>query len=462
MHDVPAAKAGRPSFPADFAWGVASASYQIEGSPTADGKGPSVWDMFCRKPGAIWGGQTGDVACDGYRLWREDVRLLKELGIKAYRFSLSWPRVLPEGTGAVNPKGLDFYSRLVDGLLEAGVAPWVTLFHWDYPLALYHRGGWLNRDSAQWFAEYASQAARALSDRVSHWMTLNEPQCFIGLGLQTGYHAPGDRLRLDEVLRAGHHALLAHGRGVQAIRAAAPSPVAIGMAPVGVIAMPAAETAADIEAARRATFSVVRRDCFSTSWWLDPVFRGAYPKEGLSLFGDAAPRVAPADMKTIAQPLDFCGINIYHGSFVQAGPGGGPEDVPLPPGYPKTAFDYWPITPACLYWGPRFLHERYGLPVVITENGHQNVDVVALDGKVHDPERIDYLHRHLKELSRAHADGVPVGGYFQWCFTDNFEWAYGDSSRNGIVFTEYPTQARIPKDSAYWYRDVIRTNGAGL
>lgn len=462
MDRAQSARDGRSAFPADFAWGVASASYQIEGSPTADGKGPSVWDMFCRKPGTIWGGQNGDVACDGYRRWREDVRLMAELGIRAYRFSVSWPRVLPEGTGAVNERGLDFYRRLVDGLLEAGIEPWLTLFHWDYPLALYHRGGWLNRDSVAWFAEYASAVAGALSDRVSHWMTLNEPQCFIGLGLQTGYHAPGDRLRFDEVLRAGHHALLAHGRGVQAIRAAARSPVSVGMAPVGAIAMPAEESAADIEAARRSTFAVVRRDCFSTSWWLDPVFLGRYPQDGLDLFAEAAPRVATEDLRIIAQPLDFCGVNIYHGSFVRAGAGGAPEEVPLPPGYPKTSFEYWPITPTCLYWGPRFLHERYRLPVVITENGHQNVDIVSLDGKVHDPQRIDYLHRHLRELSRAHRDGIPLKGYFQWCFTDNFEWAYGDSSRNGIVFTEYATQARIPKDSAYWYREVIRTNGEGL
>jgi beta-glucosidase len=453
---------GDDAFPRTFAWGVASASYQVEGSPNADGKGPSVWDMFCRKPGAVWGGQTGDTACDGYRRWREDVALMKELGIRAYRFSISWPRVLPEGTGAVNRRGLDFYRAFVDGLREAGIEPWVTLFHWDYPLALYHRGGWLNADSPGWFAEYATTVAAALSDRVTHWMTMNEPQCFIGLGHQSGIHAPGDRLALDEVLRAGHHGLLAHGRGVQAIRAAARGPASIGMAPVGVVAMPAAETAADIEAARRATFSVVRRDCFSTSWWLDPVFLGRYPEDGLALFGAAAPRVRVGDMDTIAQPLDFCGVNIYHGSIVRAGPGGVPEDVPLPPGYPKTAFDHWPITPTCLYWGPRFLHERYGLPVVVTENGHQNVDVVSLDGKVHDPERIDYLHRHLRELSRAHHDGVPVGGYFQWCFTDNFEWNHGDSSRNGIVFTDYATQARIPKDSAYWYREVIRANGAGL
>ncbi len=428
------------AFPRTFAWGVASASYQVEGSPTADGKGPSVWDMFCRKPGAIWAGQTGDTACDGYRRWREDVRLMKELGIGAYRFSVSWPRVLPEGTGVVNRKGLDFYRALVDGLREAGIEPWVTLFHWDYPLALYHRGGWLNDDSPEWFAEYAAVVAAVLSDRVTRWMTMNEPQCFIGLGHQTGIH----------------------GRGVQAIRAAARGPASIGMAPVGVVAMPATETAADVEAARRATFAVSRRDCFSTSWWLDPVFRGRYPEDGLALYGAAAPRVRAGDMDTIAQPLDFCGVNIYHGSIVRAGPGGAPEDVPLPPGYPKTAYDHWPITPTCLYWGPRFLHERYGLPVVITENGHQNVDVVSLDGKVHDPERIDYLHRHLRELSRAHRDGVPVGGYFQWCFTDNFEWNHGDSSRNGIVFTEYATQARIPKDSAFWYRDVIRANGAGL
>ena len=450
------------TFPKGFTWGVASAAYQVEGAPLEDGKGPSVWDMFCRKPGVIWRGQTGDVACDHYHRFREDVALMKELGIRAYRFSIAWARVLPEGVGTVNEKGIAFYEQLVDALLAAGVEPWVTLFHWDYPLALYRRGGWLNRASAEWFAEYARVVARRLSDRVTHWMTLNEPQCFIGLGLQTGYHAPGDKLRLDEVLLAGHHAMLAHGRAVQEIRACATARPIIGFAPVGVVRMPETDSAADVAAARQAMFSVARQDCFNNTWWMDPVFLGRYPEDGLRFFGDAVPKVPAGDLETIAQPLDFFGANIYHGAFVRAGPGGVPQDVPLPPGYPKTTMDDWPVTPTCLYWGPRFFHERYGLPIVITENGHQNADVISLDGKVHDPERIDYLHRYLRELGRACADGVPVRGYFQWAFTDNFEWAKGDSIRCGCVFTDYPTQRRIAKDSAWWYRDVIRSNGASL
>ena len=447
------------SFPKDFTWGVASAAYQIEGAPVEDGKGPSVWDMFSRKPGAIWRNQTGDVACDHYHRFREDVALMKELGIRAYRFSISWPRVLPDGVGTVNEKGLGFYDQLVDTLLAAGIEPWVTLFHWDYPLALYHRGGWLNRDSVNWFADYAGVITARLSDRVTHWMTLNEPQCFIWLGHQTGYHAPGDRLRMDEVLLAAHHILLAHGHAVQRIRVGAKAKPMIGFAPVGVTHIPATDSPADIAAARQAMFSVSRPDLFNNTWWLDPIFRGQYPADGLALYGAAVPKIRNGDMSTIAQPLDFFGANIYHGTVSRAGPNGAPEDVPLPLGYPKTTQDFWPVTPAALYWGPRFFHERYGLPVVVTENGHQNADVVSLDGKVHDPQRIDFLHRYLRELKRASADGVPVKGYFQWCFTDNFEWAMGDAIRVGIVFTDYPTQRRIPKDSAEWYRSVIRSNG---
>jgi beta-glucosidase len=449
-------------FPGDFAWGVASSAYQVEGASRVDGKGPSVWDMFCGKPGAIWGGQTGDVACDHYYRWREDVQVMRELGIKAYRFSLSWPRVLPEGVGAVNPKGMDFYSRLVDGLLEAGIEPWVTLFHWDYPLALYHRGGWLNGDSPAWFAEYAGKVIQALSDRVTHWMTLNEPQCFIGLGLQTGLHAPGDRLRFNEVLLAAHHTLLAHGLAVQAIRSGARTAPVVEIAPVGNTRMPATETPADIEAARQSMFTVTSKDCFANTWWMDPIFFGHYPEDGLSLFGDAVPPIHAGDMHTISEPLDFLGVNIYNGVFMRAGIDGRPESVPLPPGYPKTSFDYWPVTPEALYWGPRFFYARYGRRIVITENGHQNIDIVSLDGKVHDPQRIDYLHRFLRQLKRACTDGIPVRGYFQWSFTDNFEWIYGDASRNGIVFLDYVNQGRIPKDSAYWYRDVIMTNGQDL
>ena len=450
------------SFPTDFTWGVASAAYQIEGAPSEDGKGPSVWDMFCRKPGAIWQGQNGDVACEHYHRWRDDVGLMKDLGIKAYRFSISWPRVLPEGTGQVNPKGMNFYSNLVDALLEAGIEPWITLFHWDYPLALYHKGGWLNRDSADWFAEYASVITRRLSDRVTHWMTHNEPQCFIGLGLEKGEHAPGDRLRFDEVLLATHHTLLAHGKAVQAIRANAKTAPFIGIAMVAAPSFPVTDSSADIEAAREAMFRTTERTAFQNAWWSDPIFLGHYPQDGMEFYGEMVPEIHPGDMETIAEPVDFFGANIYYGFPFKAGADGEPVAVPHPPGYPKTTQDFWPVTPTALYWGPRFLHERYKVPIVITENGHQNADVISLDGKVHDPQRLDYLQRHLIELRRAIADGVPVEGYLQWCFADNFEWAKGDAIRVGLVYTDYPTQRRIPKDSAYWYRDVIQSNGETL
>jgi len=450
------------AFPKNFTWGVASAAYQIEGAPSEDGKGPSVWDMFCRKPGAIWNSQTGDIACDHYHRWRDDIALMQQLGIKAYRFSISWPRVLPDGTGPVNEKGLAYYEQLVDTLLAAGIQPWITLFHWDYPLALYHRGGWLNRDSAHWFAQYASVITNRLSDRVSHWMTHNEPQCFIGLGLQTGIHAPGDKLRFAEVAQAMHHTLLAHGQAVQVIRAQAKLKPTIGIATVGGAHMPATDSPADIQAARQKMFSTTQKDAWSIAWWMDPIFLGHYPADALQLYGTEAPQVRPGDMETIGQKLDFLGLNIYSGLTFRAGPDGQPAEVPLPPGYPKTTQDFWAVQPTSLYWGPRYMYERYNVPIVITENGHQNADIISLDGQVHDPQRIDYLHRYLRELARASHDGIPVQGYFQWCFTDNFEWAMGDAIRVGLVYTDYPTQRRIPKDSAHWYTNVIQTNGAEL
>jgi beta-glucosidase len=293
-------------------------------------------------------------------------------------------------------------------------------------------------------------------------MTLNEPQCFVWGGLHDGWHAPGDKLRLDEVLLAAHHVLMAHGKAVQVIRANAKQKPFVGTAFVASTRMPKTETPADIDAARRAMFDITEPGGFANAWWMDPVLKGCYPADGLKVFGASAPVAAPGDFATMRQPLDFLGVNIYNGLYVTARSDGTPRQVPLEPGYPKTTQDFWPITPSCLYWGPRLLHERYGVPIVITENGHQNADVVSLDGKVHDPQRIDYLQRHLRELKRACSDGVDVRGYFQWCFTDNFEWAMGDAIRVGLVFTDYPTQKRIPKDSAWWYRDVIRTNGEGL
>jgi len=449
------------TFADSFVWGAASASYQIEGAPAEDGKGLSVWDMFCRKPGAVLQGQSGDVACDHYHRYREDVSLMQWMGLDAYRFSISWPRILPAGIGPVNPAGLAFYDSLVDSLLEAHITPYVTLFHWDFPYVLYCRGGWLNPDSPLWFAEYTEKVVDLLSDRVRHWMTLNEPQCFIGLGLQTGIHAPGDQLDMKEVLLAAHHALLAHGRAVRVIRSRSKTPSQIGFAPVGSVVMPVDESPENIEIARQETFRVQRPDLFNNSWFSDPVFFGHYPEDGLAHYGQAAPELGSDDMKIISQPLDFYGANIYQGTRVRRDENGEPEFVPYPEGYPHTQYQ-WPVSPEVLYWGPRFLWERYGKPIYITENGMANLDWVSMDGKVHDPQRIDYIARHLLALHRAYEEGVPVGGYFHWSMTDNFEWAEGYRLRFGLIHIDYQSQRRMVKDSAHWYKSVIESNGGTL
>ncbi len=425
------------------------------------GGGRSVWDMFCDRPTTVYDRANGNIACDHYRLWQQDVSLMAELGIKAYRFSISWPRVLPAGTGDVDPAGLEFYDRLVDKLLAAGIDPYITLFHWDYPYDLYCRGGWLNRDSIEWFADYTKIIVDLLSDRVTHWMTLNEPQCFIGLGHQVGIHAPGDKMAVAEVLRAGHHALLAHGRAVQTIRANAKLTPIIGYAPVGSAYIPASESSADIDAARAKTFDEDLADIWSNSWWMDPVYLGRYPTGAFAAYGANAPKIRDGDMELIAQPLDFFGSNIYQAQTIKSGDNGKPEKVPQKVGLARTSMS-WPVTPSCLYWAPKFCYERYKKPIYVTENGLSNNDWIAIDGAVHDAQRIDYLERHLIELRRAVADGVDVGGYFHWSFLDNFEWAEGYKDRFGLVYVDYTTQARTPKDSAYRYREIIQSNGTKL
>ena len=448
-------------FAEDFIWGVATASYQIEGAPRCVGGGESVWDMFCRRPGAVFENENGDVACDHYNRYKQDVQLMSDLGYPNYRLSLSWPRIMPEGTGRVLEEGLSFYDKLVDELLSKGIEPHVTLFHWDMPLELYYRGGWLNRDSADWFADYTSIVVDRLSDRVTNWMTLNEPQCFIGLGLQSALHAPGDKLNFQQVLLAGHHALLAHGKAVQVIRAKAKKPAKVGWAPVGVVAIPETDSPADLEAARRAMFNTTEKSVWSNAWWSDPVYLGHYPEDALAAFGDDAPKPKAGDMETISTPIDFYGANIYNGRTVKADENGDPIYLNHPSGIGRTIY-HWPVTPDCLYWGPRFLYERYGKPIVVTENGIGISDWVALDGKIHDPQRIDYLHRHLLALRKAADDGSEIAGYFQWSFMDNFEWYEGYKHRFGLVYVDYATQQRIPKDSAHWYTGIIKANGNSL
>ncbi len=448
--------------PEGFVWGVASASYQVEGAAREGGRSPSVWDEFAATPGKVFEGHNGDTACDSYHRIGEDVDLIAGLGATGYRLSISWPRVMPGGTGAVNEEGLSYYDRLVDALLARGVDPWVTLFHWDMPACLYHKGGWLNRDCAGWLADYTRAVVDRLSDRVTHWFTLNEPQIFLGLGHNEGTHAPGLKLSRKDVLRATHHALLAHGHSAQAIRATARKAPLIGCAPVGNLKSPATDAAADVEAARNATFSVPAQGwTFNYTWYCDPMLRGHYPEDGLRLFGSDAPTPEPGDLETIHQPMDFFGVNIYSSEIVRAGADGTAEPVKRGSGYPMTMFR-WPVQPDALYWGPRFLQERYKLPVVITENGLASMDWVHADGKVHDPGRIDFLARYLHQLRRAIADGVDVRGYFQWSILDNFEWGEGYALRFGLVYVDYLSGRRIPKDSYHWMRAVIASNGKSL
>jgi beta-glucosidase len=448
-------------FPEGFVWGAAASAYQIEGAASEGGRGPSVWDTFSRKAGAVWEGQNGDVACEHYHRFRDDVRIMKELGLRAYRLSISWTRVLPDGIGAVNAQGLGFYDALIDELLGAGIRPFVTLFHWDYPQALFDRGGWLDRNSPEWFAEYTGVVADRLSDRVRDWMTLNEPQCFLRFGHAEGTNAPGLKLSLREQLLACHHALLAHGRGVQVIRARAKAKPSVGWAPVAVVKYPASESPADVAAARELMMSVRKPDLWNNTWYNDPIFFGRYPEDGLKLYGEDAPVVAAGDMDVIQQPMDFLGVNIYEGQPVRAGADGQAVECPRPVGHALTAFR-WPVEPESLCWGPRLLYERYKTPIYITENGLSNIDWIALDGAVHDPQRIDFTHRYLRALGRAVEAGADVRGYFHWSVFDNFEWAQGYKERFGLVFVDFPTQWRVLKDSARWYRGVIESNGEGL
>lgn len=445
------------AFKKDFVWGTATAAYQIEGAWNEDGKGESVWDVFCHEPGKIMEGHTGDVACDHYHRYKEDVKLMKELGFKAYRFSISWSRLIPNGVGELNPKGVEFYSNLIDELVANGIEPYITLFHWDYPYELYKKGGWLNSDSVQWFAEYAAKVSELFSDRVKHFITFNEPQCFIGDGHLTGAHAPGLKVSFKDIFQICHNVLKSHGAAVIALRENAKQPIKIGYAPTGPVCYPATESEADIKAAREDMFKchdIAHGMMWNVSWWSDPIVLGKYPEEGLRLYKKYLPEITEEDMKLISQPIDFFANNIYNGKEVRADENGNPQGVARKVGHGKTAIQ-WPITPEALRWGPRFYYERYKLPFYITENGMSAHDVVSLDGKVHDPNRIDFLNRYLIELEKATDDGADIAGYFLWSFMDNFEWAKGYTDRFGIVYVDYETQERIPKDSAYWYKNWI-------
>ncbi|MDR2674742.1 MAG: beta-glucosidase [Opitutaceae bacterium] len=452
-----AASAGL-SFPPGFVFGAAAAAYQIEGAWDADGKGPSIWDVFTHEPGRVFENHNGDTACDHYHRHSEDIALMRELGVRAYRLSLAWTRIQPDGTGAPNAGGLAFYDRLIDGLLAAGITPWVTLYHWDLPQALQRRGGFLNPDFVEWFGDYAAIAARRLGDRVKHWMTINEPPCIIGLGHQDGAMAPGLKLPFADCLLGAHHLLKAHGRGVQALRAGCRGPVRVSIAQTSREPIPADNAPRTIEAARAAYFACTGKNFWNLSWWADPVVLGRYPEDGLRAFAAELPRITDADMKLISQPLDFLAYNCYSGFPFEVTAAGAPRPAPAGWGIgnPRGTLPWLAVAPRAPYWAARWQTERYKLPLVFSENGFCSTDFVHLDGKVHDPQRIDFMARYLGEISRAVAEGIPVEGYFYWSILDNFEWAEGYKDRFGLVHVDYATQKRTPKDSFHWYRDLIR------
>jgi beta-glucosidase len=456
--------AGAP-FPPNFLWGTATSAYQVEGAANEAGKGESVWDAFVQQPGVIADGQTGDTTCDFFHRYPTDIALMRALHLRAFRFSLAWTRIQPAGIGPARQPGLDFYSRLVDALLAAGIQPVVTLFHWDTPLALQSTGGWQNRAIVGQFADYASLAIRALGDRVRYWLTINEPRSFIGGGYLTGLQAPGLKLTRGQALAAAHNVLLAHGSAVQALRASASRPIQVGI-PIDVSpALPV--TAADAPTAQATTFAspLTHFDpaawWHENAWWLDPVYRGAYPAAAFAALGGDAPSLASGDMALIRQPLDFIAANVYGGRRVSTGPNGVATPQPWPPGFPITATG-WQVTPEALYWAPLWLHQRYGLPVFVTENGCATRDWISLDGAVHDPQRLDFADRYLRFLAQSAAAGTPLLGYLHWSLLDNFDWQNGFTQRYGLLYVDFSSGGRVLKQSARWFAQVAGSNGAAL
>jgi beta-glucosidase len=434
------------SFPNHFVWGASTAAYQIEGAWNEDGRGESIWDRFCHTPGKIENGDTGDVACDHYHRWPEDIELMKRLGLKAYRFSTAWPRIYPRGRGALNRAGLDFYSRLVDGLLAAGIEPYVTLYHWDLPQTLADAGGWPARETAYAFADYAETMVKHLGDRVQHWSTFNEPWCISFLSYELGAQAPGLR---DEKLavQAAHHVLVAHGLALQAMRA-----VKTGLQAGIVLNLWSIESVQETPASRALIERVWQRDL---GWFLDPLLHAEYPLLAWQEREQAAPQLQPGDMKLIAQPLDWLGINYYnrqlfdeHGQRVQRLPGAEHTEMG------------WEVHGPGLRRLLTVLQQRYPVPpIYIIENGAAFNDHLTPDGRVPDPRRVSYLRDYLTALREAMLDGVDVRGYFVWSLLDNFEWTFGYGKRFGIIYVDYATQRRVIKDSGYWYARVIARNG---
>ena len=442
------------TFPSGFLWGTATAAYQVEGAAKEDGRGPSVWDTFSHMPGKTVNGATGDVANDHYHRFKEDVQLMKALGVKSYRFSISWSRIFPNGTGAPNAKGLDFYNRLVDELVKNGIQPFATLYHWDLPQALQERGGgWESRDTSKAFGDYAGYIAGKLTDRVKHIFTINEFGAFVELGYRIGIHAPGVKLPPGRFNQTRHHAVLGHGLAVQAIRANAKPGTKVGLAENLTVCVPVIEDERNIAAAERATRE-------QNAQYMTVIQEGKYTDYYLKTTRADAPKFTAEDLKIISSPLDFTGINIYTPQYVRADDSeAGFAVVPHPSTFPHMVSFWLYVGPEALYWGPRHVAKLWGSKeIYITENGCSSADVPAKDGRVYDTDRVMYLRNYLTQLQRATSEGVPVKGYFLWSLMDNFEWADGYTNRFGLHYVDYETQKRTPKLSADFYKEVIRQN----
>ena len=450
------------AFPNGFLWGAASAAYQVEGAAAEGGRTPTIWDTFSHTEGKTLHGATGDTACDAYHLWEEDLDLMAAQGIRNYRFGVGWTRIFPTPDETPNPAGLAYYDALVDGCRARGITPWITLYHWDLPQYLEDRGGWRSPETAQAFGRMAGFLAAHFRGRVNRYFTLNEPACTAGLGYETGEHAPGLRLARGQVFGCVCNLLLAHGAAARAIRAADPA-AKVGIVTTGRLCWPETDTAADAAAAEKATFAVLEDGwAFEHHLYLDPVVLGRWPDCAGTFLEPLTAAVPAADLTAMHEVPDFIGLNIYNGAEVRAADAPcGWAFVPDVPGRARTAMK-WPVTPAVLEYGPLFVQRRYGLPVLITENGQSCNDRVYLDGQVHDADRIDFLHRYLLALQRGIARGSGVEGYFHWSLTDNYEWANGYEERFGLIYIDYAAQRRIPKDSLAWYGRTVRENGANL
>jgi beta-glucosidase len=434
-------------FPAGFAWGAATAAYQIEGAVNEDGRGPSIWDTFAHTPGRTLDGETGDVACDHYHRYPQDIGLMRELGLRAYRFSIAWPRILPSGRGQVNQAGLDFYDRLVDGLLAAGIDPYVTLYHWDLPQPLQDAGGWQNRETCKAFADYAAVVAERLGDRVQHWMTHNEPLVVAFFGHWVGFHPPGIT-DPNAATQVAHHLLLSHGMALSALRAAGGSRTQVGLAQALQPVYPAGDSEEDLLAARR-------EELIWLKWFLDPLFLGAYPIEDMELAGLGSPTIEAGDLDVISQPIDFLGVNYYSRNIAR----GSAASSAIKEEDEHTTMG-WEVYPDGLRVLLEKLHRDYQPKAIyITENGAAFSDTLSADGTVEDDQRLRYLQRHFTAAHQAMQAGVPLRGYFVWSLMDNFEWTFGTSQRFGLIYTDYATQQRYIKKSGYFYQGVIAQNG---